>query len=58
VSNVSEEQVKPLANELFYFIKRLEQTTLKTMFRKYQQKNYLGVVKYLDKIEMPKPQLN
>lgn len=32
---IKEETVKPLANELFFSIKKLEQTSLKTMFRKY-----------------------
>mmetsp|Transcript_8768 Transcript_8768/g.14880 ORF Transcript_8768/g.14880 Transcript_8768/m.14880 type:complete len:92 (+) Transcript_8768:791-1066(+) len=53
---ITEEQLKPLANELFFFIKRLESTSLKTMFRKYKQMNYLEVVKHLDKIEMPRQQ--
>ena len=33
---IQEEQLKPIANELFYFIKKLETSTLKTMFRKYE----------------------
>jgi len=32
---IKEEQLKPLANELFYFIKKLEGSSLKTMMRKY-----------------------
>lgn len=50
---VKAETLKPLANELFFFIKKLEATSLKTMFRKYQQKQYLEVARYLEKIEMP-----
>jgi hypothetical protein len=37
---VKEEEIKPLAKQLFYFIKKLEQSSLKTMFRKYEQPNY------------------
>lgn len=33
--NYSETQLKSLASKLFYFVKRLENTTLKTIFRKY-----------------------
>ena len=33
---IMEEQVKPLANELFYFIKKLESSSLKTLFLKYE----------------------
>jgi hypothetical protein len=50
---IREEHVKPLANELFFFIKKLESSSLKTMFRKYECKNYLEVVKIIEKIEMP-----
>jgi hypothetical protein len=50
---LKEEALKPIANQLFFFIKKLEQTALKTMFRKYQQKQYSEVVRYLRKIEMP-----
>jgi len=33
---VREEDVKPLANELFFFIKKLEMSSLKTLFIKYE----------------------
>lgn len=33
---IMEDQVKPLANELFYFIKKLETSSLKTLFLKYE----------------------
>lgn len=33
---IQEEDVKQLANELFYFVKTLECSSLKTMFRKYE----------------------
>jgi hypothetical protein len=45
--------VKQLANELFYFVKTLERSSLKTMFRKYELQSYLGVVSVLQKIQMP-----
>jgi hypothetical protein len=32
---IKEEQLKPLSNELFYFIKKLEGSSLKTIMRKY-----------------------
>jgi hypothetical protein len=32
---IKEDQLKPLSNELFYFIKKLESSSLKTMMRKY-----------------------
>ena len=35
---IKEAELKPLANELFYFIKKLEGSTLKTIFRKYECK--------------------
>ena len=41
---IKEEDVKNLANELFFFVKKLEQSSLKTMFRKYELPNYLNVV--------------
>lgn len=47
---LKEEEIKPLAKQLFYFIKKLEQSSLKTMFRKYELPNYLGVVKVISKI--------
>merc|ERR1711934_623440 len=50
---LKESELKPLTNELYYFIKKLEGSTLKTLFRKYETKQYLEVVKVLDKIEMP-----
>lgn len=45
--------MKQLANELFYFVKTLERSSLKTMFRKYELQTYLGVVNVLQKIQMP-----
>jgi len=51
---IKEAELKPIANELFYFIKKLEGSTLKTIFRKYECKCYLDVVKVIDKIEMPR----
>lgn len=45
-----EEEIKPLAKQLFYFIKKLEQSSLKTMFRKYELPAYHGVVKVISKI--------
>ena len=50
---IKESELKPITNELYYFIKKLEGSTLKTLFRKYETKQYLEVVKVLDKIEMP-----
>lgn len=47
---LKEEEIKPLAKQLFYFIKKLEQSSLKTMFRKYELPTYLGVVKVISKI--------
>lgn len=47
---LKEEEVKPLAKHLFYFIKKLEQSSLKTMFRKYELPTYQGVVKVISKI--------
>ena len=41
---IVEEDVKTLANELFYFVKKLESSSLKTMFRKYELSSYLGVI--------------
>jgi len=41
-----------LANELFYHIKKLESSSLKTMFRKYETRCYLEVAKVISKIEM------
>ena len=49
---IKEQQLKPLANELFYHIKKLESSSLKTMFRKYECKCYLEVIKVISKIEM------
>lgn len=50
---IQEDDVKHLANELFYFVKTLENSSLKTMFRKYELSSYLGVVNVLQKIQMP-----
>jgi len=47
---VREEEIKPLAKQLFYFIKKLEASSLKTIFRKYELPVYLGVVKVIAKI--------
>ena len=47
---IQEEQLRPLANELFHHIKRLEQTSLKTLFLKYEQRQYLEAVKVIQKI--------
>jgi len=47
---IKEEEIKPLAKHLFYFIKKLEISSLKTMFRKYELPVYLGVVKVIAKI--------
>ena len=52
---IKEQELKPLANELFYYIKKLESSSLKTMFRKYENAQYLEVAKVLSKIEMPQP---
>jgi len=35
---IMEQELKPVANELFYYIKKLESSSLKTMFRKYECK--------------------
>ena len=35
---IKESELKPITNELFYFIKKLEGSTLKTLFRKYETK--------------------
>ena len=35
---IKEQDLKPVANELFYYIKKLESSSLKTMFRKYECK--------------------
>lgn len=50
---LNEEDVKPLAKELFYSIKKLEQTSLRTMFKKYELPTYLGVVKVISRIVPP-----
>lgn len=55
---IREQDLKPVANELFYYIKKLESSSLKTMFRKYECKQYLEVIKVLNKIEMPKHDQN
>jgi len=47
---IKEEQIKPLAKQLFYSIKKLECSSLKTMFRKYELPQYEGVVRVLSKI--------
>ena len=54
----TEEDVKTIANELFYFVKKLESSSLKTMFRKYELPAYLGVVQVLQKIQMPSSSSN
>lgn len=41
---VREEQLKTLMNTLFISIRKLEQTTMKTMFRKYDLQRFLGVI--------------
>ena len=38
---IKEDELKPLTNELYYFIKKLEGSTLKTLFRKYETKTIL-----------------
>ena len=50
---LKEEDVKPLAKHLFYSVKKLEQSALQTMFRKYELPQYQGVVKILKKIQLP-----
>ena len=50
---LKEQELRPLSNELFYHIKKLEGSSLKTMFRKYECKCYLEVIKVISKIEMP-----
>ena len=50
---VREDDVRPLANELFFFIKKLEMSSLKTLFIKYEQRNHLEVVKVIQKIQLP-----
>ena len=47
---LKEEDLKPLAKTLFYSIKKLECSSLKTMFRKYELPVYLSVVKVIQKI--------
>ena len=47
---LKEEDLKPLAKTLFYSIKKLEHSSLKTMFRKYELPVYHGVVKVINKI--------
>ena len=47
---IKEEDISGLANELFFFIKRLEQSNLKTLFRKYELPNYLNVKQVLTRI--------
>jgi hypothetical protein len=47
---INEAEVKPLAKSLFYFIKKLEQSSLKTMFRKYELPAYLGVARVISRI--------
>lgn len=47
---LKEEEIKPLYKQLFSFIKKLEQSSLKTMFRKYELPCYHGVVKVISKI--------
>lgn len=44
---IKEQQLKPFANELFYFIKELEKSSIKTMFRKYECKVYLEAIKVI-----------
>ena len=48
-----EDEVRTLANELFFFIKKLEMSSLKTLFIKYEQRNHLEVVKVIQKIQLP-----
>jgi len=50
---IGEETIKPLAKQLFYFVKKLETSSLKTIFRKYELEAYLGVVKVISRIQMP-----
>ena len=50
---ITEEQIKPIANELFFYIKRLQNSSLKTLFIKYEQESYLKVVSVLSRIQMP-----
>ena len=49
----TEAEIKPLLKHLFYFIKKLELTNVKTMFKKYAQADYLNVVKIIAKIIIP-----
>jgi|DEB0MinimDraft_12_1074336.scaffolds.fasta_scaffold09880_2 G2/mitotic-specific cyclin 2 len=50
---ITEETIKPLAKQLFYFIKKLETSSLKTIFRKYELEAYLGVIRVVSRIQMP-----
>ena len=45
--------MKPLVDELFYSVKKLEMDTMRTMFRKYEMQRYLGVIHVLQKIKLP-----
>ena len=47
---VREDQLKPLVNELFFSVKKLEVDTMRTMFRKYELQRYFGVIIVLQKI--------
>lgn len=50
---VKDHQLKPLVDELFYSVKKLEMDTMRTMFRKYEMQRYLGVIHVLQKIKLP-----
>lgn len=41
---IKEQDLKDLAQGLFVFIKKLETSTLKTMFRKYEHRTYQRII--------------
>ena len=47
---IREKDLKEVTRELFIFIKGLEQSSLKTLFRKYELDMYLNVVSHLQRI--------
>ena len=47
---IREKDLKEITRELFVFIKSLEQSSLKTLFRKYELDMYLNVVAHLQRI--------
>ena len=47
---ITEEEIVPLYTRLFCFIKRLQRSTLQTMFRKYERPNYMNVIRVIQRI--------